>query len=447
MKIKFFSNLNTIKSSKISFKQKEIPWFAIISSPLEIPTDSFEQHTPKKDKIMQDIQKIMSAEITPSEIDPNFQDEYCNTILHHIILDEKFDAFDFLMSDEDFVARIDLSVADRNGENILFLAANSSDERYMQKILSNLDLTSRIDPNFQASETKGTFLHIAAANENEKIIEMILANEELVKKIDPNLQMCTGDTFLLMACNNQNEKVIQSILASSELVAKINPEVKNYHGQTILHHSAANSNEKVIECLLNSSLIERLDVNALNNELRQTFVHFAVRNNNPKVLELIFTYPLLLEKIDVSAGCDGWCGTFFEFACDVESESSLNLIMSNEDMMKKIEELAKRVPMRYLHCAVHNSNYRILEQLFKKPELIKYTDPNLLHRNGGTLLENAVANDDIRVLRLILSDKELVTRINPYIKSFYGTTAFDLARTPKRQEKLELLKAIWKESD
>ena len=119
----------------IPFKRREIPYFAQITPLSELGFDCYEKTIPPiQAQMKKDIKRIEQGELLPRDVDPNLKDENSNTILFNIILDENIEVFKKLISDKDFVSRIDLNVTDSHGENLFFYVANSFDERFIQLI-------------------------------------------------------------------------------------------------------------------------------------------------------------------------------------------------------------------------------------------------------------------------------------------------------------------------
>ena len=226
-------------------------------------------------------------------------------------------------------------------------------------------------------------------------------NEEVVlldyNECDPNLVDKYGNTPLQIALSRQNYAAVRLLLRSS----KCNPNT-NINGYTPLHF-VCEEGDLVLVSLILSDKEYRSDMQCsdgktpLHSACSSMKVTFSMR---PKIIRKLLAHqPSLVSAID-NTGC-----TALHFAVTTGDYETTSLLLSTKASLINVQDDQGHTPLHYACLNTRGNNEEVVKLLLAYNEC----DPNVVDKDGNTVLQTALSRQNHRAVKLLL----LSSKCNP----------------------------------
>jgi ankyrin repeat protein len=277
----------------------------------EIDTNTVCQWTtPLKRVIFREDQKVLDLMIKSGRVDLNLTtDDDESAPIHYAFTTGKLNAFKALVAS----TKTDLNKK-LSGSTVLLRAVADEKLEFVQVLV---DCVGRIDLNL-ADENGNTPFHKAVISKNLEIISLLLNSPEIdvntvnVNKISPlekaiiqydsndadifGLLMSSEKIDVNRASADGGKPPIHLALSSGLMMPAFKMLAESpatdlnqkYNGFTVLHKSVQAQNLKAVKIL--TGCVDRVDINVRGGENGLTALDYAVRESNPEIVKLLVSF-------------------------------------------------------------------------------------------------------------------------------------------------------------
>ena len=281
----------------------------------------------------------------------------------------------------------DPSITDNKGRSVLHIACDVGDP----ELVSTLLIHSNIDINAQDENGKTPLHYVLESKMSRKtcqdIVRILLAYEQ-----------CHLNVV------EQNHRAVKLLLRSS----KRNPNT-NINGYTPLHFACEEGDLELVSLIL-SDREYRSDMQCSDGKTPLHSVCSSKKvtvSKRSKIVKMLLAHrPSLVSAIDNTGR------TVLHFAVTTGDSEMISLLLSTEASLINVLDSQGQTP---LHCACLNtreSNEEVVNLLLAYNEC----DPNVEDKDGNTVLQTALSEQNHREVRLLLlsSKCNVNTNINGY---------------------------------
>ncbi|XP_067653128.1 serine/threonine-protein phosphatase 6 regulatory ankyrin repeat subunit A-like [Haliotis asinina] len=330
----------------------------------------------------------------------------------------------------------DLSVIDKNGDNILHWACRGGNVKIVNYIL----MQNIVDINSKGYKEK-TPVMLAASHGKSEVFDMMMKKGADLSVIDKN-----GDNILHWACRGGNVKIVNYILIQNTL--DINS--KGYEDKTPVMLAASHGKNEVFNILMKKGA----DLSVTDDD-GHNILHCACRGGNVNIV----SYILIQSSLDINSKCHDEMTPVMHAASlgknevfdilvknganlsdtDVDGSTILclacrggNVEIVNYILMQNIVDINRKnidgkTPVV---CAAHDGNREVFDILVKKGVNLSVTD-----QNGDNVLHWACRGGKIKIVNYILM--QTIVDINS--NNGWGMTPVMSAALHGRREVFDVL--------
>ncbi len=376
------------------------------------------------------------------------------------------DALDFISSmDKDAVGE-----PDNYGQTALHWAALSDNEELCKVLIEKMDPEAIC---FQTYESRQTALHFATREGSKKFIKLLMESkfaQQLAETKDKDSQ-----TPLHCAVIARNLEVIQLLISNTEVTKELVKAVDSA-GQTALHWAAGLGDLKICEALYSHSKSAGVFVNPIKTKDHEyTVLHLAVHAKQAKIVHLftdtlkkgkglvgvvdrygqtplhwaawmdcyeiceILYNKMTRKQIQIAMDPKERNQTALHFAVQKKSQKIVELLLTRNDVAKRLAGLQDKYGQTALHWAAGLGDLKICENLYNKmtPKQIQIAmDPK---ERNQTALHIAVQAKDEKMVKILISNPAVRKQLIGII-DHDKNTALDLAKKLELVEIEKLLK-------
>ena len=303
-----------------------------------------------------------------------------------------------------------VSAMDNTGCTALHFAVTTGDYETTSLLLSTEASLINVQDNHGR-----TPLHYACLNtrgNNEEVVKLLLAYNEC----DPNVVDKYGNTVLQTALSRQNHRAVKLLLLSS----KCNPNT-NINGYTPLHLVCEKGDLELVSLIL-SDRKYRSDMQCsdgktpLHSVCSSKKVTFSMR---PKIIRKLLAHrPSLVSAID-NTGC-----TALHFTVTTGDYETTSLLLSTEASLINVQDDQGHTPLHYACLNTRGNNEEVVKLLLAYNKC----DPNVVDKDGNTVLQTALSRQNHRAVKLLLLSSKCNpnTNINGYTPLHFACEEGDL---------------------
>ena len=222
---------------------------------------------------------------------------------------------------------------------------------------------------------------------NPQILKLLLACDD----IRVNVKDVQGRTLLMTAVFFHRVESVRLLLAHKDILVNS----INKRGETALHVAAQIGNAEVMQVLLAH---EDILVNAMNIR-SETALHIAAQGENVEVMQLLLAHANILVN-----AMNHWNETALHIAAESRQEEKMQLLLAREDIQVNARNDTGETA---LHLAAIKRAFWAVLPLLARGDV----DVNIRNMDGYTPLYHAVRSGEPRVLKLILTCKDLEINI------------------------------------
>jgi ankyrin repeat protein len=271
------------------------------------------------------------------------------------------------------------------GSTPLISAVRQGHQKVVEHLLKHEDIDVNV-PELQG----GTALYLAVLNDSEEMIQLLLATN----KIDMSVRFKNGYTYAEQAAWQGNAKSVELLLTAAKC-AKLAP---NGESKYLLHIAADRGHAGVVATVLDH--VE--DVNT--QDIRgNTALHYAASQGNVDIVQLLLNAP----RVNIGL-LDKTHKTPLALAVDKKRTAVTTMLMEKDGFETLVEHPNEQAVLRY---AVQKGDKQVVRRLLREIPVYTRLDFHAVDEQGRTLMWLALEQHDEEMVKLLVSQDRITLHL------------------------------------